>query len=504
MGTGSAGWFRTSSSAPRSSSAPESDGREALNQGRPSVAPDSKRLHAWLFATAAAVLLLLQQGAVTTSDGATMFGVTRSIVETHSMTVSRDLGIPGRDNSYYSRYGPALSLVAVPAVGAAAIIGGIVNSKDNFENFAAASMMPLISAGLLVALFALSRRLGGSRKMSLLVAVGAIAGTYFLPYTKDYFAEPLTALGLVLCFERFLAHKPAQSGAWLALAFLARPQTLVLVPVFGVLVWRSEGLRCAVRAAIPLVAGGIFLGLYNIYRFGSVLKFGYEDVPLLSTPFLQGANGLLFDPAKSVFIFAPVLVVVPFAIGKLWRRHTSVAILLTTNFLLTFALSAVWFSWQGGWAWGPRLLIPGVIPLVATLAPWLSSHKRVAIVGMLLGLGFVVSASTLLVSTHAQQLSDPLPENGPLVLTQYRLVPNVVAYSESHLFDNQSQQEKGSHRRYLNLWQVSVVRALGRKGLAVSVAGTTVLLAITLYGARRVGQELKADLCPSLRDGGSA
>jgi hypothetical protein len=448
-----------------------------------------KCLTKWLFVAVAAIFLVFQQGAITNSDGASMFAVTKSMVEHRSVAVPPELGVQGRDQVSYSRYGLGLSLVAVPAVGAAALLSSVVGSQENLQNAAAASTMPLIAAGLVIALFALGRRLGGSRPMAVLVAVGAVVGTYFLPYTKDFFAEPLAAVGVVFSIERLFARRPLTAGAWLAIACLARPQTLLFAPLFSTVMWWQLGLKNAVKSALPVLASGVLMGAYNFQRFGNIADFGYSDVPAFSNPFLHGASGLLFDPAKSVFLFAPILILIPAALASLWKRNAAAAILLGGNLLITFVITSLWFSWQGGWAWGPRLLIPGVAPMISVLAPWLSSRRRVVLVSALLGLGLAISASTVLVPTQAQQLAKPQPENGPLVVSQIRLVPRVTAYTLSHLYEP-NRPGDGSHRRFLGLWQFNIARTFGSRGLAGAAVATIALLALAVVGARRVGSEL--------------
>ena len=108
---------------------------------------------------------------------------------------------------------------------------------------------------------------------------------------------------------------------------------------------------------------------YNVYRFGDPLEFGYRPPvdPGFTTPLLEGASGLLFDAEKSLVLFAPALVLVPFAFVTLWRRARVTAALLLALFAVTFVLAATWHSWQGGWSWGPRLVIPGVALVLVAL-----------------------------------------------------------------------------------------------------------------------------------------
>jgi hypothetical protein len=219
---------------------------------------------------------------------------------------------------------------------------------------------------------------------------------------------------------------------------------------------------------------------YNVARFGDPLAFGYQDVGF-TTPYLTGARGLLFEPSKSLLLFAPIVVVLPFALRQVWRRDASAFWLLTANFAITFAVTAMWFAWHGGWSWGPRLLLPGVLPALAAIGPWLSDRRRERVAAVLFGLGFVVSVPALIVSPRAQTLEVPAPPPethfldtqplySPSVIRQYELVPTKVAYSIAHPYEERP--DGLNHLRTLSLWQIGAMRVLGSGGLVLGVVGT--------------------------------
>ena len=165
---------------------------------------------------------------------------------------------------------------------------------------------------------------------------------------------------------------------------------------------------------------------------------------------------------------------------RLWTaRNRFVVVLTLTNLLVFFVLSATWHSWEGGWSWGPRLLLPGVIPTVLLLSPLSRKERRVGIA--LLAAGFVVSASTIVVSTRAQQLDHPLPSVGPSILRQYQLVPSVTRYTVDHL---QKAQLRRIRVDYCPFGK-STSDEFGTKGLLAGIAGSLVLLAGLVVAVRR-------------------
>jgi hypothetical protein len=101
-------------------------------------------------------------------------------------------------------------------------------------------------------------------------------------------------------------------------------------------------------------------------RYGSPLVTGYENEGF-TTPLHVGLYGLLFSPGKGIIYFAPPVILLPFALAYIWRvgqAHLRVEVLwLVGQFLLVFGFHALWSSWEGNVAWGPRFLVP-FVPLM--------------------------------------------------------------------------------------------------------------------------------------------
>jgi hypothetical protein len=455
------------------------------------LARSERRLVAWLFVLTAAVLLLFQEGAITGYDGRVMYEVTRSIVERQSVTVPHEWSpVQGLGGHYYGKYGIGLSLVGVCPYAAVHALAAGSGRIDALGEAAVSATMPLITAALVAAIYLLARRLGARAGPALLVAAGSVAGTFLLPYGKELFSEPLTALGIVVGIERTLAGQPAAAGGGLAIAILARPQSLAFAPMLLFTVARRDGIKGLLHALVPVSASLLLTLVYNLVRFGKPLSFGYGQEGF-TTPFVRGAAGLLLDPAKSVLLFAPVVLLVPLALTRLWRtrRERDAFTLITTNLAITFVLTATWHSWMGGWSWGPRLLIPGLVPAFAAIGPWLDGRARWAAAVALLTVGFVASAATLVVSTQAQQLDTPRPPIGPGIVRQTELVGPTVRHSASKLY--QPDPDGRNYLRYLSLWQVGSARVFKRPGLALAVAGTLALVGMVVWSASRLNRYLQ-------------
>jgi hypothetical protein len=448
------------------------------------AARDNRGVAIRLGGAVALFLLLVGQAQVTVLDGNSMLAVAQSIVHHASLSVPADLGVTGHDGvTHYSKYGLLLPLLSVVPVLAAQPIGALTGRVDLVEAAAAASIMPLVAGALAAALFALGRRIGAPRAAAALVAAGTVLGTYLLPYGRDFFTEPLVALGLVVMVERALAGREQQAALALAAAVLARPQSAAFAPLlFGFLALRGAGVRALASTVPPLAFAALVTVAYNVYRFHDPLEFGYRPPvdPGFTTPLLTGTAGLVFGPEKSLLLFAPALVLAPFALVALWRRARLTSALLLGLFVVTFLLAATWHSWQGGWSWGPRLVIPGVAVLLVAVGPWIGEDaRRMKLAAALFALGFVVSFSAGL-APPGMQLIDREPGTvGPQIVRQYRELPRLTKNSIHAAGDRAARD--GDYRRYLSPWQANLVRQVGRGAVAPAALLTLLGLAALLY-----------------------
>ena len=312
------------------------------------------------------------------------------------------------------------------------LVGLVIGDQTKLEAFLAASLMPLIMGFLAGSLFRITRRLGADSRWAAVIAVGSAFGTYALPYGKDFFAEPLTTLGIVLSIEFLIVGRYELTGVALAVAVTTRPESVVLVAVLPIIVWVFRGFRDAFAYGAIAAIGAVVDAVYDQYRFGSIAEERLRERRVHHTISARCGRTALLSREERAPLTAPIVILVVLGSIRLWTAKKRFVVHVTlANLLVFFVLSATWHSWQGGWSWGPRLLLPGVIPSMVLLSPLTKKERRVGI--GLLAAGFVVSASTILVPTRAQQLDHPLPSVGPGILRQYRLIPAATRYSVDHL-----------------------------------------------------------------------
>ena len=446
-----------------------------------------RRVIGWIAASVLLGLLVFQGGDIGWSDGMSMYQVARSIVEDRDVAIVQGVVWEGADGRYYSPFGIGLSLLAAPLYGSISAIRGVMPVPSFVAQGVVSLLAPVLLALVSTATFSLSRRLGGQLRSAAAAAFGVAGGTFLVIYGKTFSSEPLAALLVTVSIERVLAGSPTLAGAALGGAALARPQTFLFAPFLVWALWRHGRGASVARGTWPVIVSASVQLAYNVARFGDPTNFGYSgtEVPQgFTTPIFTGLGGLLLHPEKSVLLFAPIVLLGPPALIRLFRVDRLAAVLITAHLGVTLVLAATWWDWGGGFTWGPRLLIPAIPPLVAAVVPWAEerAHRTRAVVWLFV-IGFAVSAPSLVVGGGAQLTERPPPEEGPRIAGQFRLVPETVGYTVEHLYEDEEGRDPA---RVLYLWQAGMAYRAGRPGLIASLAITVALLVGAVASLLRV------------------
>jgi hypothetical protein len=125
----------------------------------------------------------------------------------------------------------------------------------------------------------------------------------------------------------------------------------------------------------PIMLATLFIFIYNAVRFGSGFDTGYhfDSGEGFTTPILEGLLGLLVSPYRGVFWHTPVFILSLIALPFFARRHRLEAASIVAGSALLIGLYSMWWMWWGGFAWGPRFLVPFSPFWVLLLAPLLST-----------------------------------------------------------------------------------------------------------------------------------
>jgi hypothetical protein len=227
---------------------------------------------------------------------------------------------------------------------------------------AALTIAALAVIGAMVLFAGLLRTFTDSTRAVRLTVVALFLGTPIWAHARTLFAEPFLVLCVVGAFWAML--RPAPSY-WAASAFLAagtflKPQMILLAGALLVIAATTRAWGAGLRLlALPALSIAVTLML-NHHMYGSPLRGPF---PFLYGDLMQGAAGLLFSGSHGLLSTGPVLALAFLGFPRLLRDQPLRGTVLGTAFLTFFLLTAEWRLWEGGYGYGPRLLVP-VIPLL--------------------------------------------------------------------------------------------------------------------------------------------
>ena len=264
-------------------------------------------------------------------------------------------------------------------------------------------MLPFALLGF-CALRGLLRRLGRSRASVDLISIAYSLGCAVLHYSTAFYGHVLVATLLLVSlwcmaragvFSRDRASEGtrasrvsrcltlAAAGLCAGFAGLTEYQAtlvavLFLVPVFCVRARRVEAVLAYLAGAVPCA---LALLLYNKAAFGGPLQLSYQHLVGANLQSLHGTGlagatwptgeavlGLLFSAHRGIITTSPwtafgVLGLFTMARAHVRPLHITLSVCVAYLFLAVASSSV----WHGGWAFGPRLLIPAM-PLLAVIA----------------------------------------------------------------------------------------------------------------------------------------
>ena len=232
----------------------------------------------------------------------------------------------------------------------------------------------------------------------LLVALGYGLATPAFAYANTFYGHQPAAFLLFAAFF-LLARAQARIGAGRALlvgfllgyAFVTEyPVALMVVPI-GLYALHGFWRRRQLAPLFWLATGGLVVAAgwmwYNTTIFGGPLELGYSRSELwtdqhhtgfmsLTLPTLDAAWGITFSAFRGLFLLAPwLLLAVPgFVLWWRERRLRAEWWLSLAIVLLIFLFNASSAMWWGGFAVGPRYLLPMlpffVLPTTFVFVKW--------------------------------------------------------------------------------------------------------------------------------------
>jgi hypothetical protein len=299
---------------------------------------------------------------------------------------------PGRDGKYYAAQPWLPSLVHLPG---AALQRLFYRSAPGPEVSHLIDVLAChLAGGLLGGLaawlfFRLCRRHGASLRVARLAALLLAAGSILWVYARYPFSEIVQ----IACFTGFFSELTElirrrdirtgfAFGLWAGMLLntkfiyaLSLPGACLLVIVIHRRHVR-ELFRAGLAAAVGLLPGVVMILLYNYLRFGSITNTGYSGVGgAMVENVLVAMWGFLFSPGKSIFLYAPPLVLALLGLPRFWRAHRTSVLALLVTVVPVLLFYARFPFWPGDWAWGPRYMVFAVPALMLPAIGFLSAAR---------------------------------------------------------------------------------------------------------------------------------
>jgi hypothetical protein len=364
-------------------------------------------LAVWVGLLLLGVYLLTTGGQTFISDGELMLITTTRIVDLHTLTLPEEAAafpqaVRGQGGFLFSRYGVGQPLAAgvlyafgTYVVGMWLVPGSAPYLVGRFFALLLPAVATALAGGMLAAWAArLYRSLAIGAALGLLFGLGTLAW----PYSRFFFSEPLFMCCLLLAAVGLAAGWPLAGGLALGYALATRIGGVFVVPVFLLYAWLCRRqVRDMLWLLVGMVPGGVLILLHNWVRFRAFTEQGYGGEGFTGN-LVEGLAGLLFSPGKSLFLYVPLFVALPFAALPFARRFRAEAVLVGGLTLTLLVQSALWWIWWGGWGWGPRFLVPLMPFLVLSLGVLLERRAWRWIIGaVLLPLSVAVNLLGILV-----------------------------------------------------------------------------------------------------------
>ena len=326
------------------------------------------------------------------------------------------------NGKFYSFFAPGISYLAMPFYR--------LGRPYNLAQVSTFAFVSVVSVLALVVLFKIAREiLGLSLAASLLAVLIFAFGSPAWSYAITLYQHHVTVFLILSSFYAVWRYKQrgASSWAWGFWVWLAYgvaiaidyPNALLMLPVMVYFLLASLSIRrtptkiaVSLRPAIIVtsLAFIVVTGLHfehNAYFFGkwsnlSSTLVGYKTIKekqLMNEPnfastvqnlqekksvaifFTEealpfGFYTLTFSPDRGLFLYAPIFLL---ALAGMYSMRKSLNLeysILLTLVGVNFLLYSSWGDPWGGWAYGPRYLIPSMAILPLFIAVWFSSWRH--------------------------------------------------------------------------------------------------------------------------------
>jgi len=321
--------------------------------------------------------------------------------------VTPDLGyIDGR---YVSIYPPGFTLLALPFY--------LIGKQFNLAQLATYFLPSLFAIISIIFILNIAKSIGLSQNTAILAGFIFIFGTNSWAYTTSLSQHLITSFLLLISIRLLLFSSNFwYSGLiWATLAFAACvdfPNVVIFLPVLlataiHYLFVQKKLTSLVFNMKLSFFYSSIVMlpilfawGYYNFQVFHKPIAIGLQTVHISSFDdnnqpiykrsgniaqldrliqpgrLMNGLSVLLFSKDRGLIIFSPVMFMSLWGIKQLVKKNRFIAMTLLWSIVLTVLLYAMWVDPWGGWAFGPRYLIPAFALFSIFLAAAIEKYRK--------------------------------------------------------------------------------------------------------------------------------
>jgi hypothetical protein len=198
-----------------------------------------------------------------------------------------------------------------------------------------------------------------SAAASILIFFGTLVGPTMSGAFWSLDCEIVLIAAVISALYSDTESRPALRGGALGfilfLGFLCRPtfSPVILGTFVYLAICNPRKLSGAATVSALLLLSFI---VFSSIHFGTYLPPYYLATRLTTATWRIAAEALLGSPSRSIFIFSPVLTLVPFALYRGMRSNRRHLIAVMAGMILAMFLeNAFFYKWWAGYSYGPRI-----------------------------------------------------------------------------------------------------------------------------------------------------
>lgn len=347
------------------------------------------------------------------------YAIVQSLIDNNSFYFSNEIAeyvapdIGYNNGKFVSLFAPGVSILSIPFY--------VYGKSIGYAQVSTYMFTALVALLNMVVLFFIVKRYTNSSISALIASMSYAFSTNAWAYSTTLYQHHLTALLLLLSL--WLLSKPLNILTPFLIAFFAGigffveyPNILFFVPMIVVLLTKAieikefkERVSISVKWSLLGAVIGIALALipsfwFNLNSYGNATQIastvqgsdefsvdwttgdvrdekqiGYTKSAISFFSLERLPNSmtvLLASPDRGLLIYAPVMILGLWGLVILYKKDITLSLLYLSEIIAIFSLYGMWGDPWGGWAFGPRYLVPVYALLSVLVGVALHKYKR--------------------------------------------------------------------------------------------------------------------------------